>query len=70
MPDQIVYKLNGYSEALHCHFVEEWRGNTLRYIFRAYIKGNRAVLYPHKAMYTTEFKRDKIEVSIFDLKGI
>lgn len=68
MPEGVVYKWGGYSEALRCYLVDEYRGNTHTYTFRAYTRGNRVTLYPHKAMYTTEFKRDKMELSIFDIK--
>ena len=68
MPDNVVYKWGGYSEKFNCHYVEEYRNGTHTYTFRAYTKGNKVVLYPHKAMYTTQFKRDKIELSIFDIK--
>lgn len=68
MPDNITYVWDGYSEKFNCYFVKEMKGLSNTYIFRAYIKGNKVTLYPHKAMYTTNYKRDKIELSIFDIK--
>ena len=68
MPNEVVYRWGGYSEKYHCHFVEEYRNGSHIYTFRAYTKGNKVTLYPHKPMYTTQFKRDKMEMSIFDIK--
>ena len=68
MPDKIEYVRAGYSEALGCYLVNEVRNGAVKYVFRGYIKGNKITLYPLKPMYTTEFKRDKIELSIFDIK--
>ena len=68
MPDEVVYKWSGYSEKYHCHFVEEYRNGSHIYTFKAYTKGNKVTLYPHRPMYTTQLKRDKMELSIFDIK--
>ncbi len=69
MPDNVVYKWDGYSERFHCYFIKEFRGNVPTYIFRGYIKGNQVTLYPHQPIYTTDFKRDKKTLSIFDIRN-
>jgi len=69
MADNVVYVRDGYSEKFNCWFVKEIKNGLATYLFRAYIRGNKVTLYPHKALYTTQFKRDKIVMSIFDLKG-
>lgn len=68
MSDRVEYVKAGYSEALGCYLINEVRNGTVKYVFRGYIKGNKITLYPYKAMFTTEFKREKIETSIFDIK--
>ena len=69
MPDRVEYVNAGYSESLGCYLVNEVRNGAVTYMFRAYMRGNKVTLYPYKAMQTTEFKREKIEMSIFDRKG-
>ena len=68
MADEVVYKNTGYNERLGCYLVDEYRNGARTYTFKAYIKGNKATLYPYRPVYTTRFKRDKIELSVFDLK--
>lgn len=63
-----VYRWCGWSDRHKCYLVEEITDGSPKYIFRAYIKGNRVTLYPYRAMNTTELKRDKIDMSIFDIK--
>ena len=68
MADNIVYINEGYSESLRCYFVREYTNGTPTYLHKCYIRGNKATLYPHKALFTTNTRRDKKEISIFDLK--
>lgn len=68
MADNVVYKWDGYSERFGCRYVKEFRGATATFVFRAYIRGNKVTLYPHQPLHTTDFKRDKIVLSIFDIK--
>ncbi len=64
----VVYVKDGYSDKHNCYFVKEVRNGTPTYLFKAYIRGNTATLYPHKPLYTTELRRDKLKLSIFDIK--
>jgi hypothetical protein len=67
--DNVTYKLEGYDERYRCYFVREYINGSPTYLFKCYIKGNKATLYPHMPLNTTVRKRDKKEISIFDLKG-
>ena len=69
MSDNVVYKWDGYSERFNCRYVKEFVGGCPTFIFRAYIKGNKVTLYPHQPIYTTDFKRDKKVLSIFDIRS-
>lgn len=67
--DNVTYKLEGYDERYRCYFVREYINGSPTYLFKCYIKGNKATLYPHMPLNTTVRKRDKKEISIFDLRG-
>lgn len=67
--DNVTYKLDGYDERYRCYFVREYINGSPTYLFKCYIKGNKATLYPHLPLNTTARKRDKKEISIFDLRG-
>lgn len=67
--DNIVYRLEGYDERYRCYFVREYTNGSPTYLFKCYIRGNKATLYPHTPLNTTDTRREKKELSVFDLKG-
>lgn len=67
--NSVTYRLEGYDEKFRCYFVREYTDGTPTYLYKCYIRGNKATLYPHKALFTTNTRREKKELSIFDLKG-
>ncbi len=68
MLDNVVYRLEGYDERYRCYFVREYTNGSPTYLFKCYIRGNKATLYPHMPLHTTDMRREKRELSIFDFK--
>ena len=66
--DVVVYRQEGYNELARCYFVREYTNGAPTYLYKCYIRGNRATLYPHMALHTTNLRREKKEISIYDLK--
>ena len=66
--DNVTYVLEGYDERWRCYFVREYTNRTPTYLFKCYIRGNKATLYPHMPLHTTDTRREKKELSIFDLR--
>ncbi len=66
--NNVTYKCEKYDETAKCYFVREYTGGMPTYLYKCYIRGNKATLYPHRALFTTNTRREKKELSIFDLR--
>lgn len=65
--DNVTYKRGEYDERFRCYFITEYTNGTPTYLYKGYRKGNKITLYPHKALFTTNARREKIEKSIFEI---
>lgn len=68
MERKTIFKMDRYDEKLGCYLVYElFAGKLPVYLYKCYLKGDTAVLYPFKSLVKGEKARDKQTMSVFSI---